>query len=243
MKKLLVSSVLACLAGGGLMAQPKPVLGVLIRNLNDQFLTDYANNLKKIAAEKGCELKIVDARNDQAAQLDQLNALLSQGVKYYIVVPAVSMGSEEIVKAIQTHGGGAAFSNTPPTVSALKVNRNSFFYASSPETVAGQIQAQIIDTYFKKFPGHLAPGKTINTLMILGQLGHPAQVYRTEAVLKGLADKGYKVNVVAKDTANWLPDDAQRKMDAWLSAFNGKFNMVIANNDAMALGAVESMDS
>ena len=62
-------------------------------------------------------------------------------------------------------------------------------------------------------------------------------------VLKGLADKGYKVNVVAKDTANWLPDDAQRKMDAWLSAFNGKFNMVIANNDAMALGAVESMDS
>lgn len=47
MKKLLVSSVLACLACGGLMAQGKPVIGVLIRNLNDQFLTDYANNIKK----------------------------------------------------------------------------------------------------------------------------------------------------------------------------------------------------
>ena len=241
MKKFLVTSVLACLACGGLMAQGKPVIGVLIRNLNDQFLTDYANNIKKCAAAKGCDIKIVDARNDQASQLDQLNALLSQRVKFFVVVPAVSQGSEEIVKAIRAHGGGAAFSNTPPTVAALKVSKEWLYYASSPETVAGEFQADIIDNYFKKYPNHLAAGKTINTLMILGQLGHPAQVYRTDAVLKTLTAKGYKVNIVAKDTANWLPDEAQRKMDAWISAFNGKFNLVIANNDAMALGAVESM--
>ena len=49
-----------------------------------------------------------------------------------------------------------------------------------------------------------------------------------------------EVEVIAKDTANWKPDEAQQKMDAWLSAFKGKFNIVIANNDGMALGAVES---
>jgi len=46
---------------------------------------------------------------------------------------------------------------------------------------------------------------------------------------------------LAKDTANWKPDEAQQKMDAWISAFSGKFNIVITQNDGMALGAVESM--
>ncbi len=240
MRKILITSVLACIACGGLMAQTKPVIGALIRNLDDQFLGDYAASLKKLAAAKGAELKIMDAHSDQATQLDQLNTLLSQGVKYFVVVPAVSEGSDEIAKAIAAKNGGAAFSNTAPTVSALKISKN-FFFASSPESVAGQIQADIIDQYFKKFPGKLGPGKAINAILILGQLGHPAQIYRTDAVLKTLEKKGYKVNVLAKDTANWQPDEAQQKMDAWLNAYKGKFNVVIANNDSMALGAVESL--
>jgi methyl-galactoside transport system substrate-binding protein len=240
MKKVIVTSVLACLAWGGLMAQSKPVIGALIRNLDDQFLGDYASNLKKCAAAKGADLRIMDAHSDQATQLDQLNTMLSQGIRYFVVVPAVSEGADEIAKVIAAKNGGAAFSNTAPTVSALKISHN-FFFASSPESVAGQIQADILDQYFKKFPAKLGPGKAINALLILGQLGHPAQIYRTNAVLASLAKKGYKVNVLAKDTANWQPDEAQQKMDAWLNAYKGKFNAVIANNDAMALGAVESL--
>jgi methyl-galactoside transport system substrate-binding protein len=242
MKRVLACFLFAALVFGGLSAQAKPVIGVLIRNLSDQFLGDYTANLKQLAAAKGVELKVMDASSDQAKQLDQLNTLLSQGIKYFIIVPAVSEGSDEIAKAIlaKYKDGGAAFSNTAPTVSALKLSKN-FFFASSPESVAGQIQADIIDNYFKKFPGKLGPGKAINAIVILGQLGHPAQIYRTDAVLKTLAKKGYTVNIIAKDTANWQPDEAQAKMDAWLNAYKDKFNVVIANNDAMALGAVESL--
>jgi ABC-type sugar transport system substrate-binding protein len=34
---------------------------------------------------------------------------------------------------------------------------------------------------------------------------------------------------------------AQQKMDAWLAAYKGRFNIVVAQNDGMALGAVESL--
>jgi ABC-type sugar transport system substrate-binding protein len=49
------------------------------------------------------------------------------------------------------------------------------------------------------------------------------------------------VNFIAKDTANWTPDMSQEKMDTWIAAHDGKFNAVIAQNDGMALGAVESL--
>ncbi len=216
------------------------VIGALIRNLDDQFLGDYTNYLKKNAADKGVTLKVMDAHSDLATQLDQLNTLISQGVKYYVVVPAVSEGSEQIAKVIAAKQGGAAFSNTQPTIVALKTGKE-FYLASSPESVAGAIQAQIIDDYFKKNPGKLGSGKAVNALMLLGQLGHPAQVYRTDAVIANLQKMGYALTIVAKDTANWQPDEAQEKMDAWLTAYKGKFNVVITNNDSMALGAVESM--
>lgn len=240
MKKALAVLLVLAVAAAAAFAAPKVVIGALIRNLDEQFVRDYADNLKKIADAKGVTLKLLDARNDQANQLDQLNLLLTQGVKYFVIVPTQTEVTEQMAKAIQAKKGGAAFSNIQPSVAALKVGPN-FFLASSPESVAGAIQADIIDAYFKKNPAKLAPGKTINTLMLLGQLGHPAQKYRTDAVLAGLKSKGYTVNVIAQDTANWKPDEAQQKMDAWIAAYRDKFNIVITNNDGMALGAVESL--
>jgi ABC-type sugar transport system substrate-binding protein len=240
MKKLLVLVLaLAVIAGMG-FAQQKVVIGALIRNLDEQFVADYAANLKVLAAKAGVELKLLDSRSDQATQLDQLNTLLTQGVKFFVIVPNQTEATEQMAKLIAAKGGGAAFSNIQPSVAALKVGKN-FFLASSPESVAGAIQADIIDQYFKKNPGKLGPGKAINAIMLLGQLGHPAQKYRTDAVLAGLKAKGYTVNIIAQDTANWKPDEAQQKMDAWIAAYGGKFNIVIANNDGMALGAVESL--
>jgi methyl-galactoside transport system substrate-binding protein len=240
MKKLVVLALVLAVVAGGLYAAPKPVIGALIRNLDEQFVADYAANLKVLAAKAGVDLKLLDSRSDQATQLDQLNTLITQGVKFFVIVPNQTEATEQMAKAIKAVGGGAAFSNIQPSVAALKVGKN-FFLASSPESVAGTIQSQIIDEYFKKNPAKLASGKTINALMLLGQLGHPAQKYRTDAVLAGLKAKGYAVNVIAQDTANWKPDEAQQKMDAWIAAYNGKFNIVITNNDGMALGAVESL--
>ena len=240
MKKIVVLVLALVVLAGGAFAQAKPVIGALIRNLDEQFVADYAANLKVLAQKAGVDLKLLDSRSDQATQLDQLNTLLTQGVKFFVIVPNQTEATEQMAKAIKAAGGGAAFSNIQPSVAALKVGK-TFFLASSPESVAGTIQADIIDKYFQKNPKKLAPGKTINALMLLGQLGHPAQKYRTDAVLAGLKAKGYTVNIIAQDTANWKPDEAQQKMDAWIAAYNGKFNIVITNNDGMALGAVESL--
>jgi ABC-type sugar transport system substrate-binding protein len=140
---------------------------------------------------------------------------------------------------IKEKGGAAAYSNIQPTTEALKVGKN-FFFASSPEFVGGRYQGQLIADYFDKNPAK-APNKTVKMLLILGQLGHPAQVNREAGLMAELKTRGYTVDVVARDTANWTPDLSQQKMDAWIAAYRGQFNVVAAQNDGMALGAVESL--
>jgi ABC-type sugar transport system substrate-binding protein len=214
-------------------------IALIMRNMDEQFLKDYSDNVRKLAAEKGVDLNVQDARSDAATQLTQVQTLLNQGYKYFVIIPQASELSEQMNQLIQEKGGAAAYSNIQPTVPSLKVGPN-FFYASSPEFVGGRFQGQLIADYFDK-NADKAPGKTVNMILINGQLGHPAQVNRRAGLLAELQTRGYTVNIVAEDTANWSPDQANEKMNAWIAAFRDRFNVVAAQNDGMALGAVQSM--
>ena len=217
----------------------KVQIALLMRNMDEQFLKDYSDNVRKMAAEKGVDLNVQDARSDSATQLTQLQTLLNQGYKYFVIIPCVSELSEQMNTLIKEKGGAAAYSNIQPTVASLKVGPN-FFYASSPEFVGGRYQGQLIADYFDKNPAK-APNKTLNMLLINGQMGHPAQVNRRAGLLAELRTRGYTVNIVAEDTANWTPDQANEKMNAWIASFRDRFNVVAAQNDGMALGAVQSL--
>jgi len=239
MALLMVSSMVFARGAQDAGASGGVQIALLMRNMDEQFLKDYSDNVRKLAAEKGVNLNVQDARSDGATQLTQLQTLLNQGYKYFVIIPCVSELSEQMNRDIQARGGAAAYSNIQPTVTSLKVGPN-FFYASSPEFVGGSYQGGLIADYFDKNPAR-APNKAVNMILINGQLGHPAQVNRRAGLLAELRNRGYTVNIVAEDTANWTPDQANEKMNAWIASFRDRFNVVAAQNDGMALGAVQSM--
>lgn len=247
MKKAMMVLLVALVAVGLIFAQgaqegkttEKIKIGALIRNLNETFVRDYTDNLYALAEKAGVEIYVQDANSDVDKQISQLDTMISQGYKYFVIIPQDTSATELMCEKINAVGGAAAFSNIQPSVDALKVGKN-FFLASSPEQVAGQYQAEIAIEYFTKYP-EKAPGKVINVLYINGQLGHPAQVNRRAGFVNTLEAKGWTVNFVAEDTANWGAEQAQQKMDAWVTAFDGKYNLVVAQNDDMALGAIESL--
>ena len=215
-------------------------IALLMRNLEEQFLMDYATNVRALAAERGIALNVQDARRDAQTQLTQVETLLNQGYRHFVIIPDDGALSDQMNRMIQDRGGSAAYSNTQPTVSSLKIGPN-FFFASSPEFVGGRIQGQLIADYFDANPGQ-APGRILNMILINGQMGHPAQVNRRAGLLAELQTRGYTVNIVAEGTSpNWAPDQANELMDAWIAAFRGQFNVVAAQNDGMALGAVQAM--
>ena len=248
MKKILLTMLILIMvssmafAGGGRQqaADDGTVrIALMMRNVDEQFLMDYATNVRKLAAERGVTLNVQDARNDAATQLTQVQTLLNQGFRHFVVIPVVPEISDQINQMIHERGGAAAYSNIQPTTSSLRIGPH-FFFASSPEFVGGRIQGDLIADFFDANPAR-APGKVINMLLLNGQLGHPAQVNRRAGLMAGLQARGYTVNVIAEDTANWAPDQALERTNAWIAAFRGRFNVVAAQNDGMALGAIQAL--
>lgn len=217
----------------------KEVIGVLLRNDNEAFFQAYKSGIVESAKKNNVELQFYSANNDAAIQIDQLKTMLLNGVKNFVIIAHSTDLTEQMTKILNSQGGSAAFSNVIPSVEALKVGKN-FFYASSPETDAGNFQAQIIDSYFKKNPGKLS-GKNLNVVYFNGEYGHPAQIYRKLGVMDGLSKLGYNVNVVAEYGANWSRDSARQYLDLLIEGGTKNFDVVIAQNDEMALGAVDSL--
>jgi ABC-type sugar transport system substrate-binding protein len=236
---LLVCTAVFARPGADSSAGGRVRITALIRNLNEQFVKDYAENLQRLAREHNVELNLQDANNAQDTQLTQLQTAINQGYRYFIIIPVERDLSDQMNRLIAEVGGYAAYSNVAPTTDSLKISKN-FFYASSPETIAGRYQGDIIADYFDRYPAK-APNKVLNMLYIRGMDGYTATKYREIGMQEALRARGYTVNYIAADTANWAPDQAQQKMDAWLAAYKGRFNVVVAQNDGMALGAVESL--
>jgi methyl-galactoside transport system substrate-binding protein len=77
--------------------------------------------------------------------------------------------------------------------------------------------------------------------MIKGEPGHQDAELRTEYSIKCLNDNGIKVEKLAEDTGMWDRVKGQEKMAAFLTSKGDSIEAVFANNDDMALGAIEAL--
>lgn len=210
----------------------------LFRSDTETFLNAYTAALVKAAGDNDVDFKLYFCNKDAAVQIDQVKNLLMNGVKYFVIAPVDTGLTEQIVRLIHSKGGAVAFSNVQPSDAALDVGKN-VFYVSSAETSAGDFQAQILDEYFKKNPKKIS-SSTIRLLYLNGEVGHSAQIFRRMGFIDGITKRGYKVEIVAEGTANWAVDTARQLTDKWI-ARGAVFDAVIAQNDDMALGAIESL--
>ena len=215
-------------------------VGFLLRNTTEPFLKEYAESMVAAAAKEKVDLRILDANGDEKTQLEQLDVLITQGVRSFVIIAQSSKLTETIAKKIAVCGGYASFSNTPPTIQALKESKR-LYYASSPEISCGRIQAAILDDYFKKNPKQLTSDKMVSVLMLEGSASHPAQKYRFIGFNSGLIQAGYTVTYLDTKDAGWSAVLAQPIMDRWLSEYRNSFDVVIAQNDDMAMGAIASL--
>ena len=81
-----------------------------------------------------------------------------------------------------------------------------------------------------------------NVILIRGQLGSAAELGRSAAVLKA-RDAG-KITIVADGTGgdSWSLEEARKVVEAAIAA-NKDFNVIYAENDGMAQGAVQALDA
>lgn len=211
-------------------AQERPLrIGAAVYGLKGEFMQMWSNQLKAHPAVKdgSVQITIFDGNYDALMQSNQFDTMITQKYDAIIFVPIdLKAGAAAVQKAIKA-GIPVIGSNTRVLGDVLTS------YVGNDDVVAGRMEAEALMK---------AIGGKGNIVVIEGPIGQSAQIERAKGNDEILS-KYKDVKVLARKTGNWSRAESMSLMENWLTAYPGKINGVIAQNDDEALGAVQAIKS
>ncbi|QKJ87838.1 methyl-galactoside transport system substrate-binding protein [Paramixta manurensis] len=218
-------------------------IGVTIYKYDDNFMSVVRKDIEKDAkSSPDVQLLMNDSQNSQSTQNDQVDVLLAKGVKALAINLVDPAAAGVIIDKAKSSDVPVVFFNKEPTAKAL-ASYDKAYYVGTDSKESGVKQGELIEKHWKATPAwDLNKDGVIQFVLLKGEPGHPDAEARTKYVIDTLNKDGIKTQQLHLDTAMWDTAQAKDKTDAWLSGPNGdKIEVVIANNDAMAMGAVEAL--
>ncbi|NMB94812.1 MAG: sugar ABC transporter substrate-binding protein [Flexilinea flocculi] len=240
MKKYLVLILIVVLAmgvlPGAVSAADKIKIGYSCNNFNDTFQTVIEGYARAYAEANGIDYSYSDAGEDVIKQQDQIKAFISEGVDALVVVPVDTSAMDPIIKLAAEAKIPLVFVNRNPFagLKAEEIPANTY-YVGSESIDAGIFQAEYL---VKKLGEDAKAGYAI----LVGMLSNEAAVARTEGN-KQVLNKypGYKL--LAEKNGDWQRDQGMSITENWITAFGDELKAILANNDEMALGAIEALEA
>jgi methyl-galactoside transport system substrate-binding protein len=221
-------------------AAAKPMIGVAIYKYDDTFMTGVRNSISKTADGKA-QLDMVDSQNSQPTQNDKVDMFITKKEKALIINPVDRTAAGTIIDKAKGANTPVVFVNREPEANDMAKWDKVYYVGAKPEE-SGIMQGQIVADYWKAHPeSDKNHDGVLEYVMLTGEPGHPDAVARTKYSIQALTDAGVKSKQLASDTGMWDRVKGQEKMAAFLSANGDKIEAVFANNDDMALGAIEAL--
>jgi len=217
------STPAAASTAGGAAASGTPVIGLALSTQNNPFFVELKDGAQKAAKDAGVQLVVVDAQDDPARQISSVEDLIQKRVSVILLNPT---DSSALAGAVQS----AQRANIPVITLDRGVDGAEVASHIASDNIAGGKMAA--DFLAKQLNGK---GSIIE---LQGVAGTSAARERGKGFDDQIATTGMKV--VAKQPANF--DRAQGlSVSENLLQGNNDVQAIFAQNDEMALGAVQAL--
>lgn len=161
---------------------------------------------------------------------EQINAaqqFIQDGVDYLLLSAADTSGWDSVLQDAQANGVRVIlFDRTIDADPSLYEASIVSDMRAEGDKAVEWMKSQNLDEY--------------NIIHIQGVMGSAAQIGRSDALTETAAAEGW--NIVMEQTANWNAEEAQQIVQSVIDS-GESFNVIYAENDNMAQGAVAALDS
>lgn len=208
-------------------------------------MTEWSKEKEKSTGSK-VYVDIVSAQGSQLRQNDQAEKFIAKGYDVLCINLVDRTDSTVIIDKAMDADIPVIFFNRELVEEDL-CRWDKLYYVGGIAEDSGKLQAQIIisdlsdkDKFDEIDVNH---NGTIQYVMLEGEAGHQDALVRTQVSIDTLKKAGFNLEKLGDEIANWDRAQAKTKMTSLIEHFPFQIEMVIANNDDMALGAIDALES
>ncbi len=220
--------------------------GVILYAQDDTFIASLTQDLERLVQEAEVErgqrinLSVMDAANNQTAQMGQVDRLLERGCDVLFVNIVDRTAAAVIVDKAQEAGVPLVFFNRQPVAEDINYRGRVFYVGASAEE-SGRLQGELVAQAWKEEGLDRNGDGVLQYVMLEGEPGHQDSLLRTEYSIEAVTGAGIEVEKLANAPANWNRGQGAARMNQWIKEYGERIEVVFSNNDDMALGAIDAL--
>lgn len=214
-------------------------IGVTAYDSHDTFISQL---LEKFNSYASSNVSIVSnyANLNQKTQDEQVEEMIYSGCDVICVNLVDRTDPSKIIKLAEENNVPIIFFNRELVEEDLQ-RWDKLYYVGADAKESGEMQGQLALSDIKASGGNYDKNGdgVIQYVVLEGEVGHQDAIVRTEYSVDTIIAGGAALDDVGSSIANWNREQAQTKIAQLINQKAG-VELILANNDDMALGAIDA---
>ena len=239
----LLTGVTACAKTGAVTQKKKIRIGVTVYDQYDTFMSQLMYCLQENVDQQNVELVINNASQSQKTQNAQVKNMIEDGCDVICVNLVDRTDPTVVIDAARKNDIPIVFFNRELVEEDI-ARWNKLFYVGADAMESGIMEGEMAATTCLTDKTIDKNGDGVIQYVVLeGEAGHQDAIVRTEYSVDTLISKGIEVDKIGYAIANWNRAQAQTKMAQLIDQNGDAIELVMSNNDDMALGAIDAYEN
>lgn len=222
-------------------------IGVVKYSQNDVFINAVSDCIKKNLDQKKTDkmntiMTVRSGDNDQAQQNEEVEEMIDAGCDILCIDLVDRTAPTKIIDMAKKNNIPVIFFNREPVKEDL-MRWEKLYYVGADAEESGVMQGELAADAIKKNSkvDRNKDGK-IQYVVLEGQTGHQDTIIRTDKAVSTISQSGIAMDKVSYEIADWNRAQAENHISQLIEKNNSSIELILANNDEMALGAIDAYE-
>ncbi|ETP72195.1 ABC-type sugar transport system, periplasmic component [Lachnospiraceae bacterium JC7] len=223
-------------------------IGVTVYDQYDTFISSILEDLNEDVLKarnetgRGIVLETYNSAQSQATQDDQVEEMIKDGCDVICVNLVDRTAPSNIIDTARNADVPIVFFNRE-LVDEDMHRWDKLYYVGADAFLSGIMQGELaVDVIREKNVDKNGDGE-IQYVMLEGEAGHQDAIVRSENCVNRMLELGVKLDKLGYAIANWNRAQAATQMEKMIKNYGPEIEFVFANNDDMALGAIDAYNA
>lgn len=223
-------------------------VGITMYYEYDPFTEDIRHNIEenliRIGQVEGVDVDttVAYSSKNQLVQNDQVKDFIDKDYDVICVNLVDRTDASVIIEKAKSSDTPIIFFNRELVPDDLMRFDKSYYVGARPED-SGRIQGELVLSAWeeKREKIDFNNDGVIQYVMLEGEAGHQDAIIRSRVSIDTITEGGVDVERLGDEIANWDRQQAHTKITSLLQGYPRQIELILANDDNMALGAVDAL--